>query len=261
MRSPRSHAFTIVELLIVTAVVSILIALSVGAMAGARAGAREMECRSILRSIGQGIALHARDNGGYWPNAFRDAMNETYKFFEGTRGNAWMSSYWAQVRTWSMALIGTYFDAGDPTAAWTCPQVRRSAPRGFADAPFLGAMTSYYESATLISDNALWDPDDRSAMDFIDEHRRRVPLSAITFPSSKGTLAEVADYHTRDPRIASDPLVEHLNTLFADGSAARLSMTRVVPSLEVKNMFHSDGIFYSIPFVGTPAGAAGIDLR
>ncbi len=260
MAPHRRDAFTLVELLAVIAVVSVLITLSVGALAGARNRAREVECRAILRSIGEGVALHARDNAGYWPNAFRDAMDETYKFFHGSRGNAWLTSYWAQVRTWSTALIGTYFDAGDPAAVWTCPEVRRSAPRGYADAPFLAAMSSYYESATLISDNALWDPDDRTAMRYIDEHRRRVPLSAVVFPSAKATIAEIADYHAPNPRIASDPLVAHLNTLLADGSATRVPIARVVPSLETRNMFHSDGVFYSIPFVGTPHGVAGLDL-
>lgn len=123
-------------------------------------------------------------------------------------------------------------------------------------------MSSYYYSATLISDNALlWNPDDRTPMRYYDEHRRRVPVSAVMFPASKGVLAEVADFHDRNQRPANDPHVENLNTLFADASVRRTHVVDVVPSLEVTNMFLFDGVAYAVPFVGTPNGAAGKDLR
>lgn len=113
----RSRAgFTLVEAMASIAVVSLLMALLAGAISGARSHAREIECRTVLRSVGQGIFSHANDNGGYWPNAFADRMDETYQFFTGSVGNSWKNSYWSQVRSWATALIGSYWDAGDPAA-------------------------------------------------------------------------------------------------------------------------------------------------
>lgn len=252
--------FTLIELMVSIAIISVLITLSLGAMSGARRGAREVECRVILRSVGMGHEAQAVTNGGYWMNSFSDTMNETFRHFNTSDG-AWGTSYWAQVRTWSDGLIGTYWEDGDPASIWTCPEVLHRRDQGFNDNPRFGAFSSYYYSAALISSPGLWDPDDRSAMKYYNDYRRRVAVHEVAYPSQKAALAEIADFHAKTIRPATDPDVEHLNTLFCDGHVERVRIVDAVPGLEITNMFYFDGISYAPPFVGTPDGYLGVDRR
>jgi prepilin-type N-terminal cleavage/methylation domain-containing protein/prepilin-type processing-associated H-X9-DG protein len=63
----RITAFTLIELLIVVAVISILAALLLPALNRVRDRAKAMVCASNLRSLGQWIAMYANDHDGLIP--------------------------------------------------------------------------------------------------------------------------------------------------------------------------------------------------
>ena len=70
MQVKRSTAFTLIELLIVIAVLLLLAAISTPVISSAIHTARRAACLSNLRQIYSGFALYAADHGGRVPPKF-----------------------------------------------------------------------------------------------------------------------------------------------------------------------------------------------
>jgi prepilin-type N-terminal cleavage/methylation domain-containing protein/prepilin-type processing-associated H-X9-DG protein len=66
-RSFRTHAFTLVELLVVVAIIAILSAVLLPALAGAKQKAKNMRCLNNLKELGIGCAMYAVDNNDQLP--------------------------------------------------------------------------------------------------------------------------------------------------------------------------------------------------
>lgn len=73
------RAFTLIEIMVVIAIISILSSLTFAVMKGARARASSAESLSQLRQIGVGISLYGNENGGKYPYAWNAASNTTWR--------------------------------------------------------------------------------------------------------------------------------------------------------------------------------------
>ncbi|MBN2584117.1 MAG: type II secretion system protein [Planctomycetes bacterium] len=68
----RRHGFTVVELLVVVAIIGMLMAILLPNLAAALERARQAQCASNLRSIGQSIMIYSSNNRGRWPTVYHN---------------------------------------------------------------------------------------------------------------------------------------------------------------------------------------------
>ncbi len=82
-RSSIAHqwGFTLVELLVVIAVIGLVAALGLPSLNSAIYGAKVAKCISNLRQIGVGMLAHANDNNGLFPTAWDTAQQKSYSTF------------------------------------------------------------------------------------------------------------------------------------------------------------------------------------
>lgn len=121
------RAFTLVELLVVLAIIAVLMGLLLPSLAGTRQEARAVPCASNLRAVGQGMAIYAKDARYYPPSyVYGDSVEgPTWKIAD--QGDANSTSLHGYIH-WSFGLLGDGQKV--PEGAFTCP----AAPKGGAPA-------------------------------------------------------------------------------------------------------------------------------
>lgn len=67
------RAFTLIEMLVVIAVIVLLISLTAGGIVRSLERGRDLQCKSKMRTLGQGIHLFANDNRGEFPRSLHSA--------------------------------------------------------------------------------------------------------------------------------------------------------------------------------------------
>lgn len=87
-RKPRTsrQAFTLVELIVVTAIIAILVVLTIPAINGMVGRANSVKCVSNLRQIGAGMALHVADHDGRLPGPLSGAQYAMYGQYSPNNG-------------------------------------------------------------------------------------------------------------------------------------------------------------------------------
>jgi prepilin-type N-terminal cleavage/methylation domain-containing protein len=92
-RLAAKQAFTLIEVLVVVAIIALLIAIVLPSLARSREQAQRTLCASNLHQQGLGFAMYATDNKGLlpWTAKFRYALMEGlyYHGFSGQAGDAW----------------------------------------------------------------------------------------------------------------------------------------------------------------------------
>lgn len=116
VRSDRVGGFTLVELLVVIAVIALLIGIMMPSMGKARNAARTVACLSQLRTLGQFTAMYSDANKDLMPRSQHSAFPNRvapwgYAFFEYVTGSAYRDSD----AGWLAVLNGPY----------RCPHDRR----------------------------------------------------------------------------------------------------------------------------------------
>ena len=110
----KRRGFTLVELLVVVAIVALLAAILFPVFASARGKARQAACLSNLRQIGIAMALYAQDNDDQFPYAADPSDQHTVP-------NIWsLSPHYAQVQALPplQDVLAPYLHA---PAVWHCP--------------------------------------------------------------------------------------------------------------------------------------------
>ncbi|MCK6488390.1 MAG: type II secretion system GspH family protein [Planctomycetes bacterium] len=118
----RHHAFTLIELLIVLAVVGVLMGMLMPAIGRVKDAARETSCRSQLGQIGMGMLAYSVDNRGFLPalNGGVTAMT--------AKPNDWYTNKlddggFVTVPSWT-AKAGNRSTGSARSGVWLCPQVK-----------------------------------------------------------------------------------------------------------------------------------------
>jgi prepilin-type N-terminal cleavage/methylation domain-containing protein/prepilin-type processing-associated H-X9-DG protein len=79
----RTHAFTLVELLVVIGIIAVLIAVLLPVLSGVQARGRDLKCQANVRSIMQAVFNYATDNKGSMPYGF---------YYNRSDPNSWMEA-------------------------------------------------------------------------------------------------------------------------------------------------------------------------
>ncbi|MBU3666602.1 MAG: prepilin-type N-terminal cleavage/methylation domain-containing protein [Chthoniobacterales bacterium] len=72
-QQPLDTGFTLVELLVVMAIIAVLAAVAIAASGSAVAKSAAAECATNLRSLGAGLQLYCADHGGSFPRSYHSA--------------------------------------------------------------------------------------------------------------------------------------------------------------------------------------------
>ena len=113
MRIAKSDGFTLVELLVVVAIIAVLIAILLPSMRKAREAARTVVCQSNLRQQMLLLIQYTADDRGYFPITYA-----TY------RKQFWAESTYRQVfgkPATSPAAVGNLADPDHKSSPYVCP--------------------------------------------------------------------------------------------------------------------------------------------
>jgi len=79
------EAFTLIEMLVVIAIIGVLAALLLPALSAARESARETACKSNLRQLFMAMDMYCTHNGGYYLSAARDLWGNNSERWHGRK--------------------------------------------------------------------------------------------------------------------------------------------------------------------------------
>lgn len=197
----RDGGFTLLELLVVSAIIALLLGILLPALGAARQQARCVVCLSNLRQWGMGVNLYAQEYRGFLPR----------------RGNGWQPvSMIHRTDDWFNALPGyfksrTYYDLaldgqiprpgkGKAKTVWLCPEAVDGGGKFFLSYGMNMALSTWDE---VLPDN----------------------LNGVGLPGSMVFLADgIGSYCSALPSIkAYSPVIRHgkkVNLGFLDGHAA-----------------------------------------
>jgi len=208
-----SAGFTLVELLVVLAVVAVLLSILIPSLRKARVTAFRAGCASNLRQINLGLNMYLDDSDGIYPCAEDPVSVEPVYWL-------WMGRGW---RPFVRPYLGGSLDARDPSVL-LCPE-DRSDPAMYESTSYAYSMAFYHS------------PDQIDAMsDKADTYTNPRPSIGqrrddVATPAAKILLGEWFSNHC--------PLDDEQgwwnwqgarNFLFADGHGAFLKATQILPA-------------------------------
>lgn len=200
----REHAFTLIELLTVIAIVGILAAILIPVVSRVRASARATECVSNLRQLSSAVTLYAQDNRGRLPTNYDGTLDGMW-FTALTR---YVSDQKVQPGNW--AQLARIVSTPGP---FRCPSADP------ADATYPNAWVSYKMNSQL-QDKPAGGPPPVTGL----------PLNNIRQPSTTLLFAEGRNHSAFWTWDAADvnrglwyPHDSKCNVAFADGHVVRRS--------------------------------------
>ncbi|MDQ7012304.1 MAG: MauE/DoxX family redox-associated membrane protein [Planctomycetota bacterium] len=162
------RAFTLLELILMIAILGLLVALLLPALGRARNSAREVVSTTNLRSHGQTINAYLGDWDDTFP-AFTDPK-VTYTIFRH-ENRILRLSYFDAHAFWNFALAPEYYEGQLLHKSFFAPLTSPSY-----------VMTDYLYSCTFLAGSSFWEQERRTGPD----QWRAVRAYEVDFPSSKG---------------------------------------------------------------------------
>jgi prepilin-type N-terminal cleavage/methylation domain-containing protein/prepilin-type processing-associated H-X9-DG protein len=150
------RGFSLVEMLVVVAILGLLVGLSVPVIGKARAVSQQVGCTANLRTLHQATLAYAGDYDGYFPVALHPLANFVW-ILSGTGAEPWLTSgYLGLGGTYAerQAALTDLFNQDKPFCLW-CPSARplRVFPpcrSSYAMNIFLGGMGIPFEPGPFI---------------------------------------------------------------------------------------------------------------
>lgn len=219
--APASYrrAFTLVELLVVVAIIAVLAALLLPTLASAKERARRAACMSNLRQIGLAIQSYAYDYGGripYGPKA--PAFSNPSDFYPSTGCPTSLISLQSGDPVGLGLLLSSYLSS-QPKVLF-CPSSDQSidSDAELAKVGFQQAQSSYYyrhSGNTLLHDTfAATNAPEHLQLDNLGTNRSGLPIRALAVDTIFLCPADIAVYGVK-------PSTHHqqqaANILFSDG--------------------------------------------
>lgn len=225
----KRRGFTLLELIVVIAIVAVLIALLFGGLSRARAGAERTGCASNLRQIGAALHAYAAENGGWLPPGSRSNMGGTFSRI--------LSAYTQPMKSATMAADIFYCPAnvrlGSPPAAGYGSGGQPDGYKGWS-----GYFFNYCLNASVFKITN----SDIGSGGYVPDQEARIKLAAILRPAR--TLALV-DMRTRAPGVSGPPTSGLTKRTYFDPSNASFTMGAVHSGLG--NVLFVDGHVESFP--------------
>lgn len=236
--------FTLIETLLVIALIGILIGLALPYLAGARDKAREVGALALIRGHGQILQTYTADYAGFFPVVGHPDRPTTIR----AGGREVELTYWHADFQWVYALADQYYDGriGHPSFF----------PPGYKEG---GSPFKYTESYLAAPD--FWAPESRTGRD----QWRAVPAALTAYPSAKGVLTSWAARVPvpGKPATYSSPDEMPQETAFADGSARTIVRRDFLPWMQTGEGHYPGRETTPLgwPVLHTLNGAQGRDIQ
>jgi prepilin-type processing-associated H-X9-DG protein/prepilin-type N-terminal cleavage/methylation domain-containing protein len=185
LKTQNFTAFTLIELLIVIAVITILAAMLLPALARARATAQRADCVSNLRQLGLATEMYLGDNGNFFFNRCAAATAAGQQWWFG-----WLASGTEGQRGFDLSTgaLFPYLHGSDvrlcPSPAWNSPQFKLKGTN---------VIFSYGCNAYL----------------FAGQSQKPVTAGKVLYPADTALYADAAQVNTfQTPASVSHPMFE-----------------------------------------------------
>ena len=89
----RRQGFTLIEILVVIAIIALLLAILMPSLASGREAARRSVCASNMRQMATGIKYYTMETRGVWPNTVRGSNEDGSA--DSSKGEGWTAGSWA----------------------------------------------------------------------------------------------------------------------------------------------------------------------